>query len=217
MGTGGSGMRGGGKGGGGVNVNVGNATDIWSYRHNPKNTEFGNSVNSAMQTINDDFPGFTEGVNTVDAVEIKGRGKNTVLGYWDSQQKQLGMNTNFTDANTMNSAMDQAASAGYHPSRGSKSGTEAVTLHEGGHALTDHLAAKNGYSGLHEFSEHVVKDAYRNSGAKGGVHRFAGSVSKYAQTNYAETVAEAVADWYCNGSKASSASKAIMTELRRYR
>ena len=116
----------------------------------------------------------------------------------------------------MNDTMDRAAQQGFHPSRGNKSGTEAVALHEGGHALTDYLAQKNGYPGLHAFSEKVVKDAYKNSGAKGGTSKFAGSISKYAQKNYAETVAEATADWYCNGNKASRASKAIMSELKKY-
>ena len=41
-------------------------------------------------------------------------------------------------------------------------------------------------------------------------------ISGYAQKNYAECVAEAVADYYCNGKKASKASRLIMDELRAY-
>ena len=42
----------------------------------------------------------------------------------------------------------------------------------------------------------------------------AGHISQYARTNYSETIAEASADVYCNGKKASKASKAIMNEVR---
>ena len=212
---GGKSMRGRDGGGGGVGINVINATDVWSYRHGPGNAPFSDAVNSGLRTIDNDFPGFAEGINTVDAVEIKGRGKNSILGYWDAQSKQLGMNETFQDQKTMNNVMDRAAQQGFHPSRGNKSGTEAVAIHEAGHALTDTIAQKTGAAGLHEVSENVVKSAYKNSGAKGGVNKFAGTISGYAQKNYAECVAEAVADYYCNGNKAASASKAIVSELKR--
>ena len=198
-------------------INVASATDIWSYGHKPANTPFANSVNSAMKTIDDDFPGFAEGVNTVDAVVISGYGKNSILGFWNPGDKQLAMNERFTNVETMNDVMDNAAASGFHPSRGNRTGAEAVALHEGGHALTDYLAERNGYADLHSFSADVVKAAHRNSGGKGRVASFAGKISGYASSNYAETVAEAVADFYCNGSKAAAESKAIMAELRKYR
>lgn len=145
-----------------------------------------------------------------------GKDATQTLGFWSASDKQLAMNQNYTDIAKMNDVMDDAARSGFHPSRGNKSGTEAVALHEAGHALTDHLANKHGYAGLHELSEKVVKDAYKKSGAKGGTRSWAGTISKYAQKNYAETVAEAVTDWYCNGDKARAASKAIIAELKNY-
>lgn len=39
-------------------------------------------------------------------------------------------------------------------------------------------------------------------------------ISKYARSNYSETIAEASADVFCNGSKASKASRAIMSEVK---
>lgn len=42
----------------------------------------------------------------------------------------------------------------------------------------------------------------------------AGFISKYARSNYSETIAEASADVFCNGKNASRASKAIMKEVK---
>lgn len=124
------------------------------------------------------------------------------------------MNARFTDVDKMNSVMD--SQVGFHPSRGTKTGTEAVAIHEAGHALTDKLAANNGYSDLHAFSADIVKKAYKKSSMKGGNRGFAKTISQYATKNYAECVAEAVTDWYCNGNKAANASKLIMAELKKY-
>lgn len=49
-----------------------------------------------------------------------------------------------------------------------------------------------------------------------GTKAWAGKISGYAQDSWAECVAEAVSDYYCNGSKAHANSKAIMAELRKY-
>lgn len=208
------GRDGGGSTGG--NVKVLSSTDVWSYRHGAGNAPFSDAINDGMNAIDDDFPGFTAGVNTVDAVVLGGRNGDNILGFWSPADKQLAMNQKYTNQKAMNEAIDNATKTGFHPSRGNKSGTEAVALHEAGHALTDYLANKHGYAGLHAFSEKVVKDAMKSSGQKNGVRKFAGKISRYAQENYAETVAEAVTDWYCNGYKASPSSIAIMGQLRKY-
>ena len=212
----GNGMSGIDMGGGGGSVNTVSATDIWSYRHRQGNEPFVDAINSGMRALDNDFPGFTSGINRVDAVVMSGRDKYDTLGYWSPGDKQLGINQNYTDINKMNGVMDTAARKKFHPPRGNKTGTEAVALHEGGHALTDYIAQQTGAKGLHEVSKKIVKDAYKNSGARGGVRIFAGKISKYAKKNYAECVAEAVADWYCNGNKSSASSKAIMSELKKY-
>ena len=212
----GSSLSGANGGGGGSPTNVTSATDIWSYRHNQGNAPFVDAINGGLMTIDNDFPGFANGINTVDAVTMSGKDGSQTLGYWAPGTKQLGMNQNFTDVDKMNAVMDNAAKSGFHPSRGNKTGTEAVAIHEGGHALTDYLAQKTGARSLDEVSANVVKAAYKKSGMRGGNKKFAGTISRYAQQNYAECVAEAVADWYCNGNNASNASKLIMAELKSY-
>ena len=100
-----------------------------------------------------------------------------------------------------------ASSGGFHPEIGDKTGAEAVAAHEIGHRLGE-VAAKRG-----NVSE---KDIVGRAGSKIGVktENVAGHISGYARSNYGETIAEACADVYCNGSKASKASQAIMAEIK---
>lgn len=214
---GGRGAGGGGEslgGGGGKNVTIVNETDVWSYRHSKSNEPFVDEINDGIRTIQNDFPDVMDTVKTVNASELGGADATTVLGFYSSDG--LGMNVNYTDVGKMNAVYDKAVASGFHPSRGDKTGTQAVAIHEMGHALTDHLAKKMGLPGLHEASEKIVNDAYKASKGKGGTKAFAKTISGYAKENFAECVAEAVADYYCNGSNASKASKAIMAELKKY-
>lgn len=201
--------------GGGGNVNVKDEMDVWSYRHNKNNENFVDAINGGVRTIQNDFPDVMNTVNTVTAAEFGGADKLNTLGAYGSGG--LMMNRNFTNVQKMNAVYDQSVKTGYHPSRGNKSGTEAVAIHEMGHALTDHIKSKVGAKNLQDASKKIVNDAYKASNGKGGTKAFAGKISKYAQDSYAECVAEAVADWYCNGKKASTSSKAIMAQLKKYK
>lgn len=154
-----------------------------------------------------------DALNTIDAAVLGGKDKENVLGFYG--QGTLGMNENFTDVDKMNRVYD--GSGNFHPPRGNKSGTEAVTYHELGHALTDAIGKKYGLGDIDKAAATIVKNAYKKSGMKGGNRALAAKISGYAQKNYSECVAEAVADWYCNGNKASGASKLIMAELRSYK
>ena len=204
-------------GGGGGRVNIDSETDVWSYRHNSGNVPFVDAMNDGVRRIQNDFPDIMDDVNYVMAAELKGASKYSILGYYDRTSKTVALNTNFTDVDKMNAVYDRSTQQGFHPSRGSRSGTEAVSLHEMGHALTDYVAQKMGHGDMDRAANTLVKAAYKASGAKGGNYKWGGTISEYAQTKYTECVAEAVADYYCNGSKASNASKAIMNEIFKYK
>lgn len=188
--------------------------DVWSYRHNKNNEPFVDAMNTAARKMSDDFPGLMDTVEQVNAGTLKGAAASSVLGYYGGGR--VALNTNYTNVDKMNNVYDAAVSSGYHPSRGNKSGTEAVMYHEMGHALTDHLKAKVGASNLDTASKKIVNDAYKASNGKGGTLAWAGKISGYAKESFAECVAEAVSDWYCNGNKASAPSKAIMKQLKSY-
>ena len=190
-------------------------TDVWTYRHRKDNEAFVDAMNESVRTMQNDFPDIMDTVEHVNAGTLKGAAARSVLGYYGDGR--VALNTNYTNVNKMNNVYDSAVKSGYHPSRGNKSGTEAVMYHEMGHALTDHVAKKVGAGNLDTASKKIVNDAYKASNGKGGTVAWAGKISGYAKESYAECVAEAVSDWYCNGNKASKQSKAIMKELKKYK
>ena len=220
MGGRGSSSSGGGGGGknlsskGGTKIRIVSEEDIWSTRHNPSNAPFADDINSGVRDIQGDFDGVMNTVNTVVAAELGGKDKDSVLGYYG--QGRLGINKEYTNPAKMNRVYDEATKTGYHPSRGNKSGTEAVTYHEMGHAIADHLKTKLGAKDSAEASKIIVHNANKTvTGKNNGTLSFAKGISAYAADSYSECVAEAVTDWYCNGNKAAKASKAIVAEMKR--
>lgn len=200
-------------GGSGKKINIQSETDIWSYRHKSGNEPFVDAINTGVITVQKDFPDIMDSVNTVSAAKLKGADKQHVLGYYGDGG--VALNDNYTDINKMNNVYDVAVKSGHHPGRGNKSGTEAVAIHEMGHAVTDMIAKKIGAKNLDDAAKKIVDNAYKNNKGKGGTKAWAGAISGYAQENNAECIAEAFADFYCNGSKAKSQSKAIVAEMKR--
>lgn len=96
---------------------------------------------------------------------------------------------------------------GFHPGIGNKTGAEAVASHEIGHRLGEIAAKRAGIS-----QRDIVDRAAKKVRIK--TEDMAGHISKYARSNYGETIAEASADVFCNGRRASRASKAIMAEVK---
>ena len=91
---------------------------------------------------------------------------------------------------------------------------EAVVSHELGHAVNGIIADRMGTS-LDTSADRIVNEAMKNTKHK-SVSTFQSKISGYAKQNYAETVAEAMADCYCNGKKARSESKAIQKVVDKY-
>lgn len=201
-------------GGSGQSINIVNAVDVWSYRHNQNNEPFVDAINTSVRDIQNDFPEIMQTVNRVDAAVFGGDDDFNTLGIY-SANGTLALNQRYTNIDKMNSVYDNSVKSGYHPSRGDKSGTEAVTYHEMGHAVTDHIIQNGWGNDIDSAAKAIVDYAYSNIKGKGGTKAAAGKISKYAQKNNAECVAEAFADYYCNGSKANSFSKAIVREAKR--
>lgn len=219
---GGNGSGGGGESlgnGGSGNVNIVDETDVWSYRHKESNQPFVNAINDGIIAVQNEFPGVMDTVEEVNASRYGGADDLQTLGTYSRKSNgtgAVGINRRFTDVDKMNKVYDNSVSSGYHPGRGSKSGVEAVTIHEMGHAVTADIQRKMGAKNMDKAAEKIVKAAYKSSKGKGGTKAFAGKISGYAKDSWAECVAEAVADYVCNGSKASSSAKAIVTEMKKY-
>lgn len=203
--------------GSGENITIVNETDVWTYRHREDNEPFVDAINTAARTIHDDFSGLMDIVQVVAAAELGGKDKIQTLGYFSGLGNTVAINRNYTNIDKMNQVYDAAVKSGYHPSRGNLSGTEAVTLHEMGHALTAYVQKQMNSSSFDAAAQRIVRAAYKSVDGRGGTYKWAGGISEYAQKNYAECIAEAVADYYCNGRKASPESRAIMKVLRRYK
>lgn len=117
------------------------------------------------------------------------------------------MSSRYVKNANMTQAMKDAEKSGFHPKIGKKTGVEAVTAHEMGHFLAQQAMNKSKLS-----ERQIVERASKKVGVK--VNNMASQISGYARYNYAETIAEASADVYCNGRRASKASKAIMSEIK---
>ena len=130
--------------------------------------------------------------------------KPGVLGAYGNDT--LIMNQKYVKNANLTKAMQNTD--GFQPSIGNKTGAEAVAAHEIGHRLGEVAAKKAGIS-----EREIVARAGKNVNIK--TENMAGHISKYARSNYGETIAEASSDVFCNGSKASKASKAIMAEVKK--
>ena len=135
-----------------------------------------------------------------------------VLAYYDGEG--IAINNEYLNSDTMNTVYKKSVESGFHPSNGSKTGLEAVVSHELGHAVNGIIADRMGIS-LDASADRIVNEAMKNTKHK-SVSTFQSKISGYAKQSYAETVAEAMADCYCNGKKARSESKAIQKVVDKY-
>ena len=153
-----------------------------------------------------------------DIATLKDDGKGT-LAYFSPAGNTLAINKAYMDAGKMNSVYDDCVASGFHPSRGNKTGLEAVASHEMGHKLTGEVAKKLGLSqtDLDKASDTILKQATTKAGyRKNSTYNLASKISGYATQSKSEAIAEAFADVFCNGSKAKKESKAVVDVLNSY-
>lgn len=149
-------------------------------------------------------------VYDIQIAKLKGADAMGALAYYDGAN--IAFNQNFVNADKMEKVYADTVQSGFHPNNGNKTGLQAVTAHEIGHALVGEIAIKQGKSAMgsiDEVSTMIVNQARKATGHK-GVVQMASKISRYATVSNAEAVAEAFADWYSNGSKAQKESIAIV-------
>lgn len=174
--------------------------------------EYGQSVDAAMGVLMDADEKYGTQLNDVHAAKMRSK---EVMAYYSPEFDEMGINEAYLDTKKMNAAYDACAKSGWHPSRGKKSGVEATVAHEVGHKLTAQVAAKTNSESFDKAVTLIVNEARKKTKHR-GVVQMASAISRYATTSNAETVAEAYADVYCNGKKAKSESKAIMSVVDGY-
>lgn len=154
------------------------------------------------------------GVNVEDVnIAVMGKGSQNIIGYFSSEGN-LGINQSFFNTEKLNGAYDDDVRKGFHPSRGDKTGLEAVTAHEYGHSIAHKLAGGWGKN-YDNMCNKITQEAGKSLGYK-KFNDFASKVSGYAKESSSECIAEAFADVYCNGSKASKESQAVVNTMRKY-
>lgn len=196
--------------GGGRNVEILSTTSMVSAREGK-----GAEVDQALQVARDIQNQYGINVEDLQIATLGGKDQGT-MAYYDANGN-LAYNESYFDAQKMNGVYDATVNSGFHPSRGNKTGIEAVVSHEMGHALTDEIGKKMGLGSwqLDEVADRVLKQASKNAGYKSS-YKLASKVSGYATDSKAEALAEAFADVFCNGSKASKESQAIVNVMNSY-
>ena len=162
---------------------------------------FANEIMNTRDAFEREYGSAVKGINlSVGTFSTPG-----VLGAYG--QDTLIMNQRYVQNKNLTKAMQNGAQSGFHPNIGNKTGAEAVAAHEIGHRLGEIASKKAGIS---------QRDIVARAGAKVNIktNNMAGHISRYARTNYAETIAEASCDVFCNGQNASKASIAIMNEVK---
>lgn len=219
---GGRGASSSGGGGGGGNVKIKNELDVWSERHNQSREEAATQIISATRDMNDEF-GVMDHVTSVTVADFDKASSDTIAFFSPSDNKVV-VNRAYTDLNKLQAAYEKSVADKYHPPLGKKSPMEAVTAHELGHAIADKINDKRRATGSSnvDVNSEVVINAWRKMYPNKahtyeelvGIPKARANISRYSSKNYHETIAEAVADVYCNGGKAKKFSKAIVIELK---
>lgn len=192
----------------GVNPsNVKNEQNLISQRER-KQQEVDQTL-TVLRNMSDEY-GVTVDTFTAD---IGGKDSGT-LAFCDGNG-DITINNSFFNNKAMNNVMDSSFEMGFHPSKGNKSGIEAVVSHEFGHTLTHKVGQKMGGLTIDQASTKIVNEARKITGDK-GVVIMAKKISGYATYSNAEAIAEAISDCYCNGSKAKAQSKAIKSVVDKY-
>ena len=161
---------------------------------------YANEIQNARDEMEREYGNIVSQVN----LSVAKLAKHTLGAYGD---ETVYLSSEYAKKPGLTDVMKEAANKGFHPKIGNKTGAEAVTSHELGHYLADRAMAK---AKINE--KEIVKRASKKVGVK--VNNMAEKISEYARYNYAETIAEASADVFCNGRKASKESIAIMNEIK---
>lgn len=205
----------GGNGGGGAPGGI-NPADVLSTRSLISERERSErAVDDALQVLSDVESQYGVVVEDMLVSKIRNRGGGVTLGYYDAEGN-IGINEKvFANITGLNKTYDSSVKTGFHPSRGKKTGLQAVLAHELGHRL-NYVAGGNDWNRLDSTADAIVKSASNSTGYANKTRQFRSAISGYATTNNAEAVAEAFADVYCNGNRAKKESRAVVNELNKY-
>lgn len=195
-----------GGGGSGVNpANIRNETSLISER-----AYSSLEVDQVLNVAEDVRNRYSSVVGDWILADVVGKDSGT-MAYSDGTN--IGFNRKYFDTPYMSQVYDQCVQSGFHPSRGNKTGIEAVAYHEWGHVLSAKVAERLNLNGSTHAGANEIMNRARAAIKARGVRKMAEKISGYAKTNNAEAVAEAFADVMCNGGNAKAESRAIVNVM----
>lgn len=196
-------------GSGGIAVDILGTTSLISAREGQQL-----EVDETLQTFKDMHDEYGYAVDDLQIATLSAK-DGGVMAYYDGSN--IAFNQAYFDKAKMESVYADTVKSGFHPSQGNKTALQAVASHEIGHALTDKAIAKMGSKlGKQDGAEAILKEAQKQAGHKGKLASMASKISGYAKESARECIAEAVADVYCNGKKATKESQAIVNVMNKY-
>jgi len=172
---------------------------------NPENQKEIDEVLSVMRNIYDEYQ-IAAGDLVIATMK---KSKDSVAGYHKPSDGTIGINKTYLDSESCTKAYDASIKKGYHPSRGNRTGLEAIAAHEIGHRIARVIAENQNIRQLSILQQAIKQTNYHS------IEDMAKSISGYARKNHHETIAEAFTDVYCNGNNASAASIAIVNTLKK--
>ena len=171
-------------------------------------------VDETLQTFKDMHDEYGYVVDDLQIATLGSKDGST-MAYYDGSN--IAFNDTYFNKGVMETVYADTVKSGFHPSQGNKTALQAVASHEIGHALTDKAIAKMGSKlGKQDGAEAILKEAQKQVGHKGKLASMASKISGYAKESARECIAEAVADVYCNGKKATKESQAIVNVMNKY-
>lgn len=196
-------------GSGGGEITIFGTTSLISAREG-KQLE----VDETLQTFKDMHDEYGYAVDDLQLASVSSKDGST-LAYYDGSN--IAFNETYFKKQLMESVYADTVKQGFHPSQGNKTALQAVASHEIGHALTDKAIAKMGSKlGKQDGAEAILREAQKQVGHKGKLVNMASKISGYAKESARECIAEAFADVYCNGKKATNESQAIVNVMNKY-
>lgn len=206
---GGRGARsGGGRRGGGGGLRAGDILSTTSLVSERQKYDISNDILGSVSDVYDEY-----GLQLDDMHIAELKAGVNAIAYYDGAN--IGWNEKYMSEKTLNKSYADCVAEGFHPSNGNRTPAEAVAYHELGHALTDAVGRKMNVYDIDASATRIVTEARKQTSHR-GVVQMASKISGYATESNAEAIAEAFADWKCNGSKAKAESKAIVNVIDSY-
>ncbi len=174
-----------------------------------------------MKKVYNDFPQIKGKIKQIESIEHPNGGMNIEPDLEDGKYTMQINRKFFYSETTIQKQYEKDVEAGFHPK-----GTTYKDMgnHELGHMVTAEIIKsryKDGKAIIFDWNneittKEVIKKSFNNLGISDKLTQdiLRNNISKYAVSNYSETIGEAFADYYTNKEKAKTISKEIIKVMK---